>query len=353
MNARSMPRWRRAALLASAILVAVGSSAVGARPVAASAAACDTVSLTAAGALEVDVVASACGAPDDATYTVTAELFERRTSTLVGTWSHAGGGTALLVDATVALVVGGWYDLVVTSFSAVEGQQVQEAAALAGDGGRPTIDAPVLGFRPAAMKSTSFPAAVRWVKAGSAAVARYQVQRSVDGGAFAPFGTTRATSLDVALVPGHRYAFRVRGVTGSGLAGPWRATVEQAPRGIGDASTALVYGGTWRSVTNDAFWGDRAHRAGIAGRSVQVTFMGGAAAIVAAVGPSYGSFRVYVDGVYRRTVRTYAAGTAYRRVVYGVQWVTPGTHTVRLEVVGTAGHPRVDVDGILVLRELP
>lgn len=353
MNAQTMPAWRRAALVVPALLLAVASGAIGAGPASAAAASCDTVSLTAPGALAVDVVASGCGAPDDTSYTVTAELFERRTSTLVASWSHAGGGTALLVDATRALPVGGWYDLVVTSFSSVEGQQVQEVAALVGDGGRPTIDAPVLGFRPAAMRPTSYPASVRWVKAGSATVARYQVQRSVDGGAFAPLGTTRATSLDVTLVPGHRYAFRVRGVTAAGLRGPWRATVEAVPRGIGDASAALAYGGTWRTVANDALWGGRAHRTGSAGRSVEFTFTGGAAAIVSTIGPAHGSFRVYVDGAYRRTVRTYASATAYRRVVYGVQWVTPGTHTVRLEVVGTAGHPRVDVDGILVLRPAP
>ena len=353
MNVHRSAGWRRAALVAPALLVALASSAAGPGPVAASGEACDTVSLSAAGVLAVDVVATGCGAPDDATYAVTAELFERRTGALVATWTHAGGGTEVLVDATRALPVGGWYDLVVISQSTAGGQEIQEAAALVGDGGRPTIDAPVLGYRPSTMTGSSFPAAVRWVSVGSGTAARYQVQRSVDGKAFAPFGTTRATTIDATLAPGHRYAFRVRGVTAAGVTGPWRTTVEQVARGHADASALLAYGGTWRTVTNDAFWGDRAHRTGVAGRSMQFTFTGGAAAIVSTLGPAQGSFRVYVDGMYRRTVKTYAAGTSYRRVVYAVQWATPGAHTIRLEVAGTAGHPRVDVDGILVLRALP
>jgi hypothetical protein len=353
MNAHAKAPWRRAALVVPALLLAVASSAAGARPVAASESACDTVALTSAGVLALDVVVSACGAPDDDTYTVTAELFERRTSSLVASWTHSGGGTAVLADAAKAVAVGGWYDLLVTSFSSLHGQTDQAAAVFVGDGGRPTIDVPVLGYRPAAMTGSAYPAAVRWVAVGSGTAARYQVQRSVDGGPFAAFGTTRATSIAATLVPGHRYAFRVRGVKASGVAGPWRATVEQAPRGIGDASAALVYGGTWRTVSDGRFWGDRAHRTGTAGRSVELTFTGGAAAIVSTLGPTQGSFRVYVDGVYRRTVKTYASATAYRRVVYGVQWVTPGTHTIRLVVAGTAGHPRVDIDGILVLRQVP
>ena len=49
-------------------------------------------------------------------------------------------------------------------------------------------------------------------------------------------------------------------------------------------------------------------------------------------------------------MKTYATGTAYRQVVYSVQWPEVGTHTIRIKVAGTAGHPRVDIDGILVLR---
>ncbi len=92
------------------------------------------------------------------------------------------------------------------------------------------------------------------------------------------------------------------------------------------------------------------HFAKAKGRSVSLTFMGSAAAVVSTLGPNRGKFRVYVDDVHMRTVSTYSSGVSYRQVVYGVQWPEPGEHTIRLVVVGTTGHPRVDLDGFLVLR---
>lgn len=349
MDAKARSPWRRPAIVVAALLVAVGSSVAGARPVTAAPEGCTTVTLTSPAALKLDIVVADCGAVDDASYAVTADLVERRTLSVVATWTHTGGATPSLVDVTRAVPVGGWYDLHVTS-QLEGGPQYQDAEVLVRDDGRPTIDVPVLGFRPGQMTTSSYPAAVRWARLGSGTAARYQVQRSVNGGPFSAFVTTRATSASATLVPGRAYAFRVRGITADGVPGPWRSTVSLAPRGYGDASSTLTYAGTWRTLASTRFWGGRAHVTGTAGRSVTVRITGGAAAIVSTLGPTHGSFRVYVDGVYRRTVTTYATGTGYRQVVYGVQWPVAGTHTIRIKVVGTAGHPRVDIDGILVLR---
>ena len=65
---------------------------------------------------------------------------------------------------------------------------------------------------------------------------------------------------------------------------------------------------------------------------------------------SRGSFRVYVDGVYKATISTYSTTTQVRRIVYQFNWATPGTHKIRIYVLGTSGHPRVDVDAFVVLR---
>jgi hypothetical protein len=349
MNVGTRSARRAAALLAAGVLVAV-SSAAAAGPVAAASGSCTTVSMVATGVLQVGIEATDCGSLGDPAYLVTAELFERRTLGRTSYWGYAGGGIDLVDDASVKVPVGGWYDLVVTSESDAGGVVVQEASALVDDGDLVTIDQPVLGFRPGSMTSGAYPAAVRWSRVGSEPAKRYAVQRSLDGGAFAPFGTTRTTSIDAVLKPGHFYTFRVRGINDDGDPGPWRSTGPARPAGYPDGSGALDYDGSWRVATNNAYWGNRAHVTGTAGRSVTLDFWGGGAAVVAAIGPNRGSFRVYVDGVYRRTVKTVASSMAYRRVVYAVQWAQPGEHRVRLVVVGTAGHPRVDLDGILVLR---
>ena len=65
---------------------------------------------------------------------------------------------------------------------------------------------------------------------------------------------------------------------------------------------------------------------------------------------SRGSFKVYVDGVYRGTISTYSTTTKYRQLVYQFSWAAPGTHKIKIVVSGTSGHPRVDLDAFVVLR---
>ena len=59
---------------------------------------------------------------------------------------------------------------------------------------------------------------------------------------------------------------------------------------------------------------------------------------------------VWVDGVYAGSVSLHASTTSYRKVVWSRSWATAGAHTVTLVVVGTSGHPRVDVDALVVAR---
>ena len=41
---------------------------------------------------------------------------------------------------------------------------------------------------------------------------------------------------------------------------------------------------------------------------------------------------------------------AYRRVVWTKSWSAFGAHTVKIVGSGTAGHPRVDIDALIVAR---
>jgi hypothetical protein len=70
---------------------------------------------------------------------------------------------------------------------------------------------------------------------------------------------------------------------------------------------------------------------------------------VAAVGPTRGSAKVYLDGTYAATVSLYSATAALRRIAYAHNWASQGTHTIRIVAVGTSGHPRVDVDAFVRL----
>jgi hypothetical protein len=59
---------------------------------------------------------------------------------------------------------------------------------------------------------------------------------------------------------------------------------------------------------------------------------------------------VYVDGALVSTVSTYRSSGQSKVVIFGRNWGSVGTHTIKLVVVGTAGHARFDLDAFAVLK---
>ncbi len=87
------------------------------------------------------------------------------------------------------------------------------------------------------------------------------------------------------------------------------------------------------------------------GPTMSFTFSGRSVAIVAPKGPSRGQreglrrWRAQDDGRACTRRRRVAQG-----VVFSLGWSTSQRHTVKVVVVGTAGHPRVDLDAFVVVR---
>ena len=80
------------------------------------------------------------------------------------------------------------------------------------------------------------------------------------------------------------------------------------------------------------------------GASATFSFTGSSVAWVSHLGPDRGSANVYVDGVFKQTVSLTSATYQPKRIVYALAWTSNAAHTIKIVVVGTAGHPRVDVD---------
>ena len=68
--------------------------------------------------------------------------------------------------------------------------------------------------------------------------------------------------------------------------------------------------------------------------------------LVMAKGPTRGSAKVYVDGILKATVNTYAT-SAQSRVIVFERSIPAGTHRVKVVNVATPGHPRIDLDAVL------
>jgi hypothetical protein len=183
--------------------------------------------------------------------------------------------------------------------------------------------------------------------AGSGAVS-YQVEESIDGGSFARIAIVATTSTTRALGTGHTYRYRIlaRDLVGN-VSG--YATGPTITPSIAQSPTSKT--GTWGNSSSASYSGGSSWWASAAGATASYTTTGlRSISIVATRATARGSFKVYIDGVYKATVSTTATTTLYRSVVYEFHWTTPGTHTIKIVIVGTSGHPRVDLDAFLIVK---
>ena len=89
-----------------------------------------------------------------------------------------------------------------------------------------------------------------------------------------------------------------------------------------------------------------------AGSKATYTFTGSSIGWVTALGPTRGSATVYIDGVNKGTISLYSSTTTSRRIAFVASWPSQGSHTITIVAVGTAGHPRIDVDAFVRLAEV-
>jgi hypothetical protein len=149
---------------------------------------------------------------------------------------------------------------------------------------------------------------------------------------------------------GSRYRFRVRVVDRAGNWSNWAVGPIFWVNAYQESYTGQRYAGTWTRVSSSGAYGGYTKYSTVTRSSVTQTFTGRAVGIVAPTGPTRGYARVYFDGVLVAVINLNSATENPRQFVYQRAWTTSGTHTIRMEVSGTAGHPRVDLDAILVLR---
>jgi subtilisin len=197
---------------------------------------------------------------------------------------------------------------------------------------------------------TSWPAATD----ASDAIVRYEVEHSVNGGAF---GSTLATSgaTHTATFSGlpfnATYQFRVRAQDSDGDWSAWVVSgAAVTPTIVSDRSTAVTYRGTWSRYASTPSTNGGITSSHVAQSTAQYRFTGRTIAILAPTNATRGRARIYLDGVYKATVDLRTSTAQYRRVVYVGNWSTAGAHSIVVRVEGTSGRPTVSLDGFIVLR---
>ncbi|CAN5779554.1 hypothetical protein BH24CHL6_BH24CHL6_09880 [soil metagenome] len=170
----------------------------------------------------------------------------------------------------------------------------------------------------------------------------------VDGGEWQdvtpPAGPAAALVLQLGA---GAHSFRAQAVDGVG-----NRAITEASQPIGLAGwqeSEATYSAGWSALSAVQAWGT-ARSTTQAQRQAMFSFSGSEVAWVAHRGPRQGRARVYVDGVLAAKVDLYARKVAARTVVFRAADLGPDTeHTLTIVALGTAGRPRVSVDGFVVL----
>ena len=261
-----------------------------------------------------------------------------------------GTATSTLVVTLPAGIARGAYAITVSGNE--HGSIKQTIATVRIEGDQPIALPPAVGTRSRGiLGTTTVPSRVFWPAATdpTTTIAGYELQRSVNGGPWAPKAATTGavrSVLDTHTV-GVKYRYRVRARDAAGNWSGWAEGPSVSNALVQDRSSALAYSGTWTKQLYAPASGGSTTWAKAAGARVRMTFSGRGIALVAPQGPTRGSAAIYVDGVYRGTVSFRASTGRSRVVMYATTFPTLGTHSI---MVRLAGNGRVDVDAFVVLR---
>lgn len=160
---------------------------------------------------------------------------------------------------------------------------------------------------------------------------------------------TNSTSDYFLGTEGYTYYFRARATDNAGNTGLWSAAKSTVVP-YDDENASFVYTGSWGREKDANYFQGSVKYSSTAGDRASFTFTGKAVALITTRGVDRGQARIYIDGALNKTVNAGASTTQYRNTIFVLTWPTAGNHTIEVEVVGTAGRPRFDVDGIAVLN---
>lgn len=219
--------------------------------------------------------------------------------------------------------------------------------------------------------SSTIPMRVAWSASDASGICGYDVLQEFAGPGPSPLVTgTLATSFSAAT--GMDYDGSYGG--GAGVKTGWfvvardcagnttqkRTNTESVIYTETGASTTVdpirvTTTGAWSRASCECWLGDAVRRSTARNASlsfrVPISGAGKRVALVTNTGPDRGAFDIFVDGVRKRTYNSYATAAVKKNSV--IAWeagLAAGTHTIKIVNKGTAGHPRVDVDALLVTR---
>jgi hypothetical protein len=198
------------------------------------------------------------------------------------------------------------------------------------------------------------PVRISWAAtdAGSG-VSSYQLQESVGGGAFrnVSLPTATTTQLTRQEIPGTSYRYQVRATDAAGNPSTFRLGRLFTVRAFQESDAAIAYSSGWTTTAQAGAFGGSVRTATAAGSTATFSLSGAlAVAWVSTKDASSGGAHVLLDNATTSAVNLNSASTQPGRLVYVKRASASATHTVRVTVDGTAGHPKATVDAFVVIQ---
>lgn len=279
------------------------------------------------------------GLPAGATASLSVSPVADTSSTLTVTTSASGAATPA-----------GTYPLTITG-TAGGVTRTTTATLTVTDALPPMVTPPAFRLTYPVKLDAAIPVVTIWSAADPSGIAAYGLQRQVDDGIWEDVAlpATSSTSIIEPLILGTTYGYASRAADAVGNASEWVPGERGAVILTEQTSSSVVYSGTWKSAANRYASGGSLKYTTRKGASASYTFTGSGVAWVAYRGPDRGSARVYVNGVYRKTISLYAKTYSAKQVVFAFNSGSTRKQTIKVVAVGTAGRPRVDVDAFIRL----
>jgi GH25 family lysozyme M1 (1,4-beta-N-acetylmuramidase) len=220
------------------------------------------------------------------------------------------------------------------------------------DGIPPTLTAPkTMLWSGRTLGTSTVPVRITWSATDPSGVTSSGLQRSANGGSWTTTALPSAAALaaDSSIPIGGTARHHARAGDAKANVSPWLAGTTVRASVYQQSSSAITYTGAWHTTGSSSASGGSVRYATAKGASATFRFTGSSVAWVAAKGSTRGSVWIYVDGAYAASVSLRSSTGQSRAIVFARNWLTVGTHTLKIVVAGTAGHPRIDVDAFVRL----
>lgn len=223
----------------------------------------------------------------------------------------------------------------------------------------PTVERPSVSFLTGGTLTSTTRVRVAWQAASDeSGIAAYELQRKKGSGSWVPvgLGSPTAASVDLDVVVGTTYTFRLRARDGAGNTGPWATTTPATPTLLQETATAISYTADFRRKALSGASGGYVKHASVTGSTATMTFTGTSVAFVTTVSPSRGIATATIDGGTAAVLDLYGSTVQTKRVAWAAS-AGDGSHTVQVTVAGAQNaastSPRIDVDAFLIWKVTP